>query len=121
MAETLPRRITLALQGVINPRTGADVYGSRMVRDIGTTTDGRVRLTLLLAADDAAELARDVRQAVERVEGVTEVRVDIEDANRASARQTAPPAGQPSRPGRALPTLDAQPPRPAARPPAPTS
>jgi ATP-binding protein involved in chromosome partitioning len=120
MAETLPRRITLALQGVINPRTGADVYSSRMVRDIGTTTEGKVRLTLLLSAEDAAELARDVRQAIERVEGVTEVRVDIGDASRAPSRQGASPTGQPARSGRALPTLDAQPPRPAARPAAPT-
>jgi ATP-binding protein involved in chromosome partitioning len=117
MAETLPRRISLALATVLNPRTGADVVSSGMVRDVGTTTSGRVRLTLRLAADDAAELARDVRQAVERVEGVTEVRVDIEDAAR--PRPGAPPPRAPGS-GRVLPTLDTQPPRAAARPAAPT-
>jgi ATP-binding protein involved in chromosome partitioning len=118
MTETLPRRIALALERVVNPRTGTDVVSSGMVRDVGTTAAGRVRLTLLLAADDPAELARDVRQAVERVDGVTEVRVDIADAEAARARAN-PPVAAP-RSGRALPTLDLQPPRAPQRPSAPT-
>ena len=120
MAETLQRRISLALSEVRNPRLKTDVVSGGMVRDIATTTAGRVRLTLLLSPDDDAELVRDVREAVERLEGVTDVRVDVEDASRAPA-PPAPPAPAPRAPGtgRALPTLD-QSPRPAARQAAPT-
>ena len=120
MAETLQRRISLALAEVNNPRLRTDVLSGGMVRDIATTPAGRVRLTLLLSPDDDAELVRDVRQAIERLEGVTDVRVDVEDASRAPA-PAAPTAAAPRPPGtgRALPTLD-QNPRPAARPAAPT-
>ena len=117
MAETLQRRISLALSEVHNPRLRTDVVSGGMVRDIATTTAGRVRLTLLLSPEDDAELVRDVRQAVERLDGVTDVRVDVEDASRAPA--PTPPAPRPPGTGRALPTLD-QPARAAPRPSAPT-
>ena len=118
MADTLQRRISMALTDVRNPRLGTDVVTGGMVRDIATTTAGRVRLTLLLSPDDDAEIVRDVRQAVERLEGVTDVRVDVEDASRPAP---PPPAPAPRAPGtgRALPTLD-QAPRAAPRPSAPT-
>jgi ATP-binding protein involved in chromosome partitioning len=115
MPETLQERISAALSRVRNPRTGADVLSSEMVRDIGTTTSGRVRLTLLLSAADDATIARDVRQALERVDGVSEVRVDVADASAA----TRAPAGRGHVP-RQLPVVE--PARAAApqRPPAPT-
>ncbi|MBC8009379.1 MAG: DUF59 domain-containing protein, partial [Burkholderiales bacterium] len=83
MAETLQRRITAALSNVRNPRRGTDVVTGEMVRNIATTVEGRVRLTLLLSPDDDATLVRDVRQAIERLNGVVDVRVDVEDAARA--------------------------------------
>jgi ATP-binding protein involved in chromosome partitioning len=119
---TLQERISGALAGVRNARTGADVLAAEMVRDIATTVDGRVRLTLLLGAADDATLVRDVRQAVERLPGVTDVHVDVRDpaqaeptpARRATAPSTpTPPAmTQPTAPargglGRALPVVDA--------------
>jgi len=118
-------RITGALAAVRNPRTGADVMAADMVRDIATTVDGKVRLTLLLSANDDATLVRDVRQAIEALAGVTDVRVDVRDpaqteptpARRApmsaSSPMTQPPA--PARGtaasgmGRALPVMDAAP------------
>jgi ATP-binding protein involved in chromosome partitioning len=120
MADTLQRRITAALANVRNARSGTDVVTGDMVRDIATTVEGRVRLTLRLAPDDDATLVRDVRQAVERLDGVTDVRVDVEDA----ARVTPPQAGAPRAPrppgtGRALPTID-QAPKAPPRPSAPT-
>src|SRR5439155_26922142 len=79
MPDTLQERIAGALSRVRNPRTGRDVTSDGMIRDIATTTGGKVRLTLLLGADDPATLVRDVRQALERIEGVTEARVDVKD------------------------------------------
>jgi len=118
-------RITGALAAVRNPRTGADVMAADMVRDIATTVDGKVRLTLLLAADDDATLVRDVRQAIESLSGVSDVRVDVRDPAQTEptparrAPTAAPPAmNQPQAPargaatggmGRALPVMDAAP------------
>lgn len=100
---TLQEQISTALAAVRNPRTGADVMAADMVRDIATTVDGKVRLTLLLSAVDDATLVRDVRQAVEAIPGVTDVRVDVRDP-------AQPPAQQPPTPARrALPVMDAAP------------
>ena len=123
--QTLQQRIAGALADVRNPRTGADVMAADMVRDIATTTDGRVRLTLLLGASDDATLVRDVRQAIELVDGVVDVRVDVRDPAQTvppSASGTAPRAassgGSPRGPvgasapagaGRSLPVMDSAP------------
>ncbi len=113
MTETLQHRIARALAAVTSPRARTDVVSAEMVRDIGTTTEGKVRLTLMLSPDDDAALVREVRRAVEGVEGVTEVRVDVQDA----ARPSVPPAAAAKR--RALPLM-AEPKAAAPRPPAPT-
>ena len=110
MTDTLQQRISRALSTVNNPRLGADVVSAEMIRDVATTTDGRVRVTLLLTAADDAALVREVRQALEQVAGVSDVRVDVRDA--AESGTPAPPAAKPRR---ALPTMD-QPAAPARVP-----
>ena len=112
MAPTLQERIAAALGTVINPRTGTGVLDSEMVKDIGTTLDGKVRLTMVLDAGDDATLVRDVRQAVERVSGVTAVAIDVKDP-----RQGAPKSRQAA--ARTLPVMDDRPaaPRPSVPPP----
>lgn len=111
-------RITGALAAVRNPRTGADVMAAEQVRDIATSVDGKVRLTLLLAPEDDATLVRDVRQAIERLEGVADVRVDVRDPAQSEptpARRAPNPAmSQPMAPaaggmGRSLPVMEAAP------------
>ena len=111
-------RITGALAAVRNPRTGADVMAAEQVRDIATSVDGKVRLTLLLAPEDDATLVRDVRQAIERLDGVADVRVDVRDPAQSEptpARRAPNPAmSQPMAPaaggmGRALPVMEAAP------------
>jgi len=119
MSDTLQERIGAALARVINPRTGADVVTSEMVRDIGTTTSGKVRLTVLLAPNDEATLVRDVRQAVEAVSGVTEVRVDVKDPAELEARSQRPAPPPHAPPPRTLPVMNTAP-TPAPRPSAPT-
>lgn len=130
MASTFQERIEHALRRVQNPRTRTDVVSGEMVRDIAVTPEGKVRLTLLLDARDSASLVREVRQAVEKVEGVIEVRVGVKDpaqqsappransaAQAAQAAPAAPGGGRPA-PARALPVMDQKP--AAARVPAPT-
>jgi ATP-binding protein involved in chromosome partitioning len=125
MAETLQARVAAALATIENPRRGMNVLDAGMVRDIATTTGGRLRLTLLLAPDDEATLVRDVRQALERVDGVADVRIDVKDASEvqpAASPQAAAQAAAPrvaAKGGRSLPMFE--PPKEAApRPQAPT-
>src|ERR1700755_2863331 len=101
MATTLQGRISDALSKLRHPRTGKDVITSEAVRDIGTTTSGRVRLTLLVAPGDDPVFARTMRQTLEKVEGVTEVTIDIADASAFEANRKSA--------GRALPVMNQQP------------
>ena len=94
MSRNLQERITDALSRIRNNRVGANVLESEMVRDIATTTDGKVRLTLFLSADDDATVVREVRQTLQQVPGVTDVRVDVKDASQ-SRGQPTPIAAQP--------------------------
>ena len=80
MADTLQGRIAHALSQIKDPRTGDDVYSSQKVRDIAATTTGKVRVSLVFAPGDDPTLARTVRQALEKVEGVTELTVNVIDA-----------------------------------------
>lgn len=108
-------RIVGALKGVLNKRTGYDVIDSEMVRDIATTTDGKIRLTLLVTAGDDAELVRQVRQALEAVAGATGVRVDVKDAAEAETPAAAPPPQKPQ--SRSLPVMGQDAPAPKNVPP----
>jgi ATP-binding protein involved in chromosome partitioning len=107
----LQERVTLALSRVQNERRAADVLSAEQVRDVAVTRDGRVRLTLVLSAADDAALVRDVRQAVEQVEGVAGVTVDVKDPaelERRTGEPGAAPRGSPSAP-RSLPVMGQEP------------
>jgi ATP-binding protein involved in chromosome partitioning len=119
-ATTLQARIDEALSRVRHPRTGKDVLSSEVVRDIATTTTGKVRLTMLLSPSDPATLVRDVREAIASVDGVVDVLVDVKDASESNARPAAKHAPPPAAPSaRALPVMNAAP-AAAPRPSAPT-
>ncbi len=112
MAETLQGRIAKALSRIRNPRTKLDVLSSEKVRDIATTTTGKVRVSLFFEPGDDPQLALTIRQALEQVAGVTEATVQIIDA------KSGQPHVAPQTSGRApLPVMT--PPAPA-RPSAPT-
>lgn len=112
MTTTLQERIATALQGVAHPSHGTDVLTAEAVRDIGTTTDGKVRLTVLLKATDDATLVRTVRDAVQAVEGVTDVRVEVKDPAQFAASSAAvpvAPAADAKPAKRSLPVMEAAP------------
>ncbi|HJP58826.1 MAG TPA: Mrp/NBP35 family ATP-binding protein, partial [Gemmatimonadaceae bacterium] len=128
MTPNLQERVTDALSRIRNNRVGANVLEADMVRDIATTTDGKVRLSLLLSADDDATVVREVRQTLQQVPGVTDVRVDVKDASQAQTRR--PPKAQqdntrvqesaPKSAPRALPVMGQEPQSQRAAVPAPT-
>ena len=121
MTATLQERITDALARVRNNRVGTNVLEAEMVRDIATTTDGKVRLSLFLAPDDDATVVRDVRQSIQQIDGVTDVRVDVKDSSQAKTVSSAS-ASTPSKPARprALPVMGQEPTSQRAAVPAPT-
>jgi ATP-binding protein involved in chromosome partitioning len=108
----LQARLSEALARLRHPRTGKDVLTSDAVRDIATTTTGKVRLTLLLFPGDDPEFARTLRQTLEKIEGVTEVTVDVADAQAFQKPKAA---------SRALPVMDQAPARAAVPAPTPIS
>src|SRR6478672_5152759 len=126
MSDNLQVRIDTALSSVRNNRLGVNILEAGMVRDVATTTDGKVRFSILLSAADDATLVRDARQAVEQLPGVTEVRVDIKDAAQPSGSAVSPaktnealpakPQGKP----RSLPVMGQDPQSQKAAVPAPT-
>ena len=129
MAANLQDRITDALSRIRNNRVGANVLEAEMIRDIATTTDGRVRLSLFLSAEDDAAVVREVRQSIQQIPGVTDVRVDVKDASQANAapsRGTPKPAAStaPAAPksaaSRTLPVMGQEPQSKRAAVPAPT-
>ena len=101
MSQALTARISTALQQIVNPRTGENLVQSEQVANVAVTLDGKVRLELRLASADDATLARTVRLAVEAVDGVTDVRVDVRDAQQVAA----PPAPDAPRQSRSLPVM----------------
>lgn len=112
MPSPLQTRINDALSKLRHPRTGKDVVSSEAVRDVATTTSGKVRLTLLVTPDDDPVFARTLRQTLLLVEGVTDVTIDVADAAAFAANRKAA--------SRTLPVMDQQPASRGAAVPAPT-
>ena len=120
MTANLQERVTDALSRIRNNRVGTNVLEAEMIRDIATTIDGKVRLSLFLSADDDATVVREVRQTLQQVPGVTDVRVDVKDAlSRTAAAPTAPAAPKKAA-SRALPVMGQEPQSQRAAVPAPT-
>ena len=110
MNANLQERISDALSRIRSKRVGTNILDAEMVSELATTTDGKVRLSVFLTADDDAAVVREIRQAIQQVEGVTDVRVDVKDGSRTE------PAPRSS--SRALPVMGQAAQR--ATPPAPT-
>jgi ATP-binding protein involved in chromosome partitioning len=114
MSDNLQQRIDAALASVRNNRLGLNILEAGMVKDLATTLDGKVRLGIVLSAADDATIVRDARQAVEQVEGVSEVRVDVRDSAQSTVKPAdtneAVPRERPAGKSRALPVMgqDAQ-------------
>src|SRR5688500_3642666 len=66
-----------ALMSVPNPRTGVDVLTAEQARNIEIDDEGRVRFQFVLGPEDAGNLVRTVRAAVEAVPGIGKVKIDV--------------------------------------------
>ena len=120
MTANLQERVNAALTTIRNNRLGLNVLEAEMVRDVATTLDGKVRFTLLLSPSDDATIVRDVRQVVQQIDGVNDVRVDVKDLSQATMRTAdkRETMGEPK--SRRLPVMGQEPASKKAAVPAPT-
>ena len=89
----LEARVAAALTGVTNPRTGTDVISAGTVTHVGVSLEGEVHLEFSLRAEDPGSLVRESRRAVQDVDGVSSVRVDVKGT---PAPSPATPLAKPS-------------------------
>ena len=85
-------RVAAALTGVVNPRVGKDVISAGTVVEIDVQAGGKVRLGVLLRREDPASIAREIRSALQGVEGVSGVKLEIRDPAAGQAPTHAPPS-----------------------------
>ena len=77
MTPGLESLVASALTKVRTERLGSDVLSAGMVRDLHVEHDGQVSFTFLLSREDPATIVREARRAVQQVEGVTDVKIDV--------------------------------------------
>jgi len=75
--EELRRRVHAALAQLRHPTSGEDLLATGHVQDLTIADDGVVRFSFVLRADDPNTLVREARSAVEGVEGVARVKIDV--------------------------------------------
>jgi ATP-binding protein involved in chromosome partitioning len=90
----LMARVRAALAQVRNPATGSDMLSGGHVQGLEVNDDGLVRFQFVLRPEDPGSLVRDARAAVEPVEGVTKVKIDVKLPSAPAAASQAGAAGQ---------------------------
>ena len=73
----LRARVLQALAGVRHPKTGRDVVESGHVQGLEVGDTGDVRFSFGIQADDPGGLVRDARGAVEALDGIGAVKIDV--------------------------------------------
>jgi ATP-binding protein involved in chromosome partitioning len=76
MAGDLAAKVRAALETVMNPRVGTDVLAAGHIEEL-RMEGGAVTFGFALGPDDPGTLVREARAAVEAVEGVEKVRIDV--------------------------------------------
>ena len=96
MSHALEAPVTAALARITNPRLENDLLSAGMIRDLAVSAEGRVSFTFLLSREDPATLVREARKALQAVEGVTEVKINVVDPAGPSRVTHGPPGGSQS-------------------------
>lgn len=94
----LKESVTAALTRVAGATGDLDLVGSGRVQDLSVDGSGAVRLAFHLKPEDPGTLVKTVRQILEAVPGVSDVRVDVQ-LPRLGSGGGRPPAGQGLKPG----------------------
>jgi metal-sulfur cluster biosynthetic enzyme len=83
---SLSEKIEDALRQVIDPETSMDVMRMQLVKNLKVNEDGSVSLTFIPSSPHCPlgfQLAINIHEAVKKVNGVTKVKVDVENFVRA--------------------------------------
>jgi|YNPBryantNP2012_1023418.scaffolds.fasta_scaffold88345_1 ATP-binding protein involved in chromosome partitioning len=81
MGASLVGQVIVALKTVVDPETSRDVWDMRLIRDIQVGEDGDVSLTFRpssVVCPLAFTLAPRIKKAVQAVEGVRRVKINVE-------------------------------------------
>ena len=82
----LKEKITDALRQVIDPETSMDVMRMQLVKNLKVNKDGLVSLTFVPSSPHCPlgfQLAISIHEAVKKVDGVTKVKIGVENFFRA--------------------------------------
>lgn len=82
----LKEKIERALQEVIDPETSMDVMRMQLVKNLNADEDGSVSMTFIPTSPHCPlgfQLAISIHEAVKKVDGVTKVKVEVENFVRA--------------------------------------
>jgi ATP-binding protein involved in chromosome partitioning len=77
-SEDLRRSVMAALARVRHAGTGRDLVASGHVQNVEVDADGRARFQFLLRPDDPGELVKEARAAVEALDGISDVRINMQ-------------------------------------------
>jgi ATP-binding protein involved in chromosome partitioning len=96
MAGDLSARVREALETVVNPRVGNSVLAAGQIEEL-SLDGGVVSFGFALGPDDPGTLVREARAAVEAVDGVEKVRIDVRLPQTLQARPAQPSGHAPQR------------------------
>jgi ATP-binding protein involved in chromosome partitioning len=77
-ADELRRSVMSALARISHPGTGRDLIAGGHVQNVEVDDDGAVRFQFLLRPEDPGDLVKQARAAVESLDGVGEVKVNVQ-------------------------------------------
>ena len=83
---SLSEKIEDALRQVIDPETSMDVMRMQLIKNLRVNEDGLVSMTFIPSSPHCPlgfQLAISIREAIKKVDGVTKVKVDVENFVRA--------------------------------------
>jgi len=94
----LKEAVLTALTEVIHPHTGENMISGGYVKNLEILPDGEIRFAFALEPQDPGSLVKTARQAVESLDGVGRVKVNVQ-LPQAGGTQAPPAAGSPPSPG----------------------
>ncbi|HBV05552.1 MAG TPA: hypothetical protein DEF01_02365, partial [Gemmatimonadetes bacterium] len=77
-SEDLRRSVTSALAAVKDPGSGRDLVAAGVVQNLEADESGSVRFQFQLGSDDASDLLKQARSTVEALEGVSDVKINVQ-------------------------------------------
>lgn len=95
----LREAVTVALSRVAGANGDLDLVGTGRVQDLAVDGGGAVRLAFHLKPEDPGTLVKTVRQILEAVPGVTDVRVDVQLPRLGTSGGGRPAGGHGLKPG----------------------